>query len=363
MTINSYIKWFGKYTFSQRPLGPVDFLILAELSMLSFEPVLNGKESIKLKDIDPEKIPDEMVEDSPDRRFNKRQLKEMILSKRFKNLEVKYVKRIFSEENSNQFYAITIVFPNGNLYISYRGTDITMVGWKEDFIIAQQDTFLAQEQAVEYLKDVLNKESGRFYIGGHSKGGNIGLYAAFHLAEEEAERFIHGFSFDGPGMRKDMKELPAYPYVIDKMTKYRTYNNIIGAVYNQFEQYKVVHSTGLLLGGHDVYYWQINPITGDFLYAKDVSSLSKKYADRFMQWVESLPIEDRKLASDTLFVVFNDCKDVYDLAKKGPKDLINIKKSLATYPIEDQKKLKSIFKTLLKYLFVFNKETKQIEQK
>ena len=312
MTINSYIKKFGKYTFEQRPLGPVDFLIFAELSMLSFDTIVDESGRVVLKDLDPDNIPSEVVDDSPDRRFNLRQLKEMIVSNRFKDLEVKNIRRIFSEENVNQFYAITIVFPNGDFYISYRATDISLIGWKEDVLIAQQDTFLAQEQALEYLKEVLNQESGRFYVGGHSKGGNMALYSAFHLSEEEAKRLIQAQSFDGPGMRKSILHLPAYPYVIDKMVKYRTYNNVIGSLYNQFERYKVVHSTGLLFGGHDVYYWQINPITGDFLYAKDVSSLSKKYADRFMQWVESLPIEDRKLASDTLFVVFNDCKDVYE---------------------------------------------------
>ena len=362
MTINSYIKKFGKYTFEQRPLGPVDFLILAELSMLSFDSIVNENGSVILKDLDPENIPPVVVEDSPDRRFNARQLKEMILSERFKNLEVKNIKRIFSEENVNQFYAITIVFPDGDFYISYRATDISLIGWKEDFLIAQQDTFLAQEQALEYLKEALKQESGRFYVGGHSKGGNMALYSAFHLSEEEAKRLIQAQSFDGPGMRKSIRQLPAYPYVIDKMIKYRTYNNVIGSLYNQFERYKVVHSTGLLFGGHDVYYWQINPITGDFLYAKDISAPAKKYSQRFMIWLETLPIEDRKLATDTLFKVFNDCKDVYDLPKKAPKDLLMIKKSLKEYPEEDQKKLKLIFKTLLQYLFAFNNNKKIIEE-
>ena len=361
MTINSYIKKFGKYTFEQRPLGPVDYLLLAELSMISFDNLVNENGSVILKDIDPDNIPSEVVEDSPDRRFNLRQLQEMIRSERFKNLEVKNVRRIFSEEDVNQFYAITIVFPNGDFYISYRATDISLIGWKEDFLIAQQDTFLAQEQALEYLKEALNNESGRFYVGGHSKGGNMALYSAFHLSEEEARRLILALSFDGPGMRKSIFQLPAYPYVIDKMVKYRTYNNVIGSLYNQFEKYKVVHSTGLLFGGHDVYYWQINPLTGDFLYAKDISAPAKKYSDRFMLWLESLPIEDRKLATDTLFKVFNDCKDVYDLPKKAPKDLVLIKKNLKDYSPEDQNKLKVIFKTLLQYLFAFNKNINKEE--
>ena len=351
MNINSYIKKFGKFAFEERPFNHVDALVLCELSMFSFESVLGDDESIQLKDLDLENHIKEMVYDSPDRRFNKNQIRAMVESPRYRDLAVKYIRREFSIELVNQFYAITIVFPNGDFFVSFRGTDISMIGWKEDFLLATQDTFLAQHQALEYLKDVINKEKGDFYIGGHSKGGNVAFYSALHLNEEESKRVKEIYSFDGPGIKKDIKELPGYPYVIDKMIKFRTHNNMIGSMYNQFDKYKVVHSPGLLFGGHDVYYWQVSSKTGDFVYAKDVSSVSKRYMKRFMNWVESLPVEDRKLATDTLFVVFHDCNDIYDLAKYWVKDLINIKKSLKHYSQEDQDKLKNIFKTLLKYLF------------
>ena len=355
MNVNSYIKKFGDYTFEERPFGYVDSLIFSELSMFSFDSVLEGKESIQLKDINLDKYINSLVYDSPDRRFNKNQIRAMVKSNRYKDLTIKYVRREFSKELVNQFYAITIVFPNGDFYVSFRGTDISMIGWKEDFLLATQETFLAQEQAREYLKYVIKKENGNFYIGGHSKGGNVAFYSALHLTEEESKRVIEIYSFDGPGMRKDIKELPGYPYVINKMTKFKTFNNMIGSMYNQFEKCKVVHSPGLLFGGHDVYYWQVNSRTGDFMYAKDVSGTSKRYMKRFMNWVESLPIEDRKLATDTLFIVFNDCNDIYDLAKYWVKDLLNIRKSLKHYSKEDQDKLKNIFKTLLKYLFGLEK--------
>ncbi len=358
MNINSYIRKFGKYTFEERPFNHVDALIFSELSMISFEPVLKDKEFVTLKDIELKDILKEMVSDSPDKLYNKNQIRAMVESDRYKDLTIKYMRREFSKELVNQFYAITILFPNGDFYVSYRGTDVSMIGWKEDFLLATQDTYLGQEQALDYLRSVIQKEQGRFYIGGHSKGGNLAFYSTLHLTEEESQRLIESYSFDGPGMRKDIKELPSYPFVIDKMVKFRTYNNVIGATFNQMDKYKVVHSTGLLFGGHDLYYWQISPTTGDFSYAKDISSLSKKYSDRFMKWVESLPIEDRKLATNTLFEVFHDCNDIYDLAKNWVKDLLNIKKSLNNYSEEDQKKLKMIFKTLLQYLFNFNKVKK-----
>ena len=151
MNINSYIKKFGKFAFEERPFNHVDALVLCELSMFSFESVLGDDESIQLKDLDLENHIKEMVYDSPDRRFNKNQIRAMVESPRYRDLAVKYIRREFSIELVNQFYAITIVFPNGDFFVSFRGTDISMIGWKEDFLLATQDTFLAQHQALEYL--------------------------------------------------------------------------------------------------------------------------------------------------------------------------------------------------------------------
>ncbi len=248
MNLNGYIKKFGKYTFEEKAFNDVDAIVLAELAMCSLEKYANKKGVILLKNIDPKTIDKEVVHDSPDRAFNKTQLKNMVESKRFQDCIVKDIDRRFSVELVNQFYAITIVLPNGNFYVAFRGTDITLVGWKEDFYLAIDDKFLAQDQGLEYLKKAIKKNSGRFYVGGHSKGGNVSVYACLNLPKEETNRLIHCYSFDGPGLRKKVEEFPSYEAVEKKIIKYRTYYNMIGAMFNQTKRYKVVHSTGLLFG-------------------------------------------------------------------------------------------------------------------
>lgn len=355
MNINSFIQKFGKYTFEKRPFDDVDAIILAELSMISFETLLDKKGEICLKNIKISQLTPDIFYDSPDRSFNKKQLIEMTKSHRYKNIVVKNVKRIFSEENYNQFYAITIVLPNGDLYLSFRGTDITLVGWREDFIMAQQDFYLGQHQAYDYTQEVISNCDSRFYLGGHSKGGNLAFYVALQLNEKEAERLIYSYSFDGPGLRVPMKEFPGYQFVSDKMIKYRTFNNLIGAVFNQMKNYKVIHSTGLLLGGHDLYYWQINPKTGDFNYAKDVSFLSKRYTNRLMSWINSLPDSEKETATDAFFEIFKNCKTIYDLPTKAPIALLNMKNVVNSYPKEDQEMLQRNLKKLVEYLVRFDK--------
>ena len=194
MNVNAYIKKFGSKTFDERPFSDVDALILAELPMINYEPLLNSDGEIQLCNIKPEDITDELFADSPDRKFNRNQLINMINSKRFRELKVTNIRRIFSDEAFNQFYAVTVILPTNELYIVFRGTDITATGWKEDFVIALKDTFLGQLQGLEYVRDIIHSRDENFYIGGHSKGGNIAFFATLHLTEEEANRLIKAYS-------------------------------------------------------------------------------------------------------------------------------------------------------------------------
>ena len=360
MYLNSYIKKFGKYTFEERPFNDVDAMALSAISMVSFDDYVKETGQVILKDIDFESIDKNIFYDSPVRKTNKEQLINMILSKRYQNLVVKNIRRIFSEKNVNQFYAITIVLPDGTLFLSFRGTDITLIGWKEDFILSIKDSILSQEQAEEYTNEVLANTTNMFYLGGHSKGGNIAFYSALHLKDEYLDRFIRAYSFDGPGFRNDMKLFPAYEKTIHKLTKYRTYNNLIGSMFNQMKQYSVVYSNGLLLGGHDLYYWQINPVTGRFKLSKDISPISKLYTKRFMEWVDSVSIEDRVLATESFFEIFKDCKTIYDLPSKAPKDILKMKQVIDNYPKEDRDRIFTIVKRLIKYLLtpIGNKKDK-----
>ena len=123
------------------------------------------------------------------------------------------------------------------------------------------------------------------------------------------------------------------------------------------KKYKVVYSPGLLFGGHDPFYWQVNPRTNDFRYAKDISRGSKKYSKRVMKWVESLTYEDRELATDALFAVFGKNATVYDLYRYFFQNIKNLKKVMKRYTKAERKRLKAI----LRRLFGFILNTKRVQ--
>ena len=362
MNINGYINKFGEKTFNEVPFNDVDALILSELSYINIDLLFDeGNNSVCLKDIDINKLTKEVFYGSVDYAFNKTMLKRMITSKRYQDIICKDVVQYFSIENVNQFYALTIVLPNNDIFISYRGTDITLIGWKEDFLITYQQTITAQKQAFEYAKDILSKCDNRFYLGGHSKGGNLAFYSALNLDESYDQRFIGAYSFDGPGFADGIKHYESYQRVKRRLFKFLTYFDVIGSVFSDVKRHKVVHSTGLLFGGHDPFFWQIDFRTGDFAYAKEVASASRAMNKNFARWLNSLTYEDRELATKVLFEIFHE-RTVFDLLKNFGKDIVLSRKVLADYSKEDQDKLKNIIKNFFKYAIFFTSHSEKAKQ-
>ena len=163
---------------------------------------------------------------------------------RYADMEVGMNRRKFDKRHANQFFATTFRFGTFS-YIAFRGTDITLTGWKEDFFLVFEKKIKAQEQAAEYVQDVLKQVNGPFYFGGHSKGGNLAEYAALMLSPDQQERLLGVYSFDGPGSMTDMRALSSFPALESRFAKYLTHNDMIGVVYNRIENPKIVYATGL----------------------------------------------------------------------------------------------------------------------
>ena len=362
MNINGYIKANKDKSFNELPFSYVDGLIYSELAYINFDIILGKKKEMAFKSMRKRMLTKEVFEGSVDANKNKIMLNLMRHSKRYENTVVRNVKRLFSNEDANQFLAVTFVLEDGTLFLSYRGTDTTLIGWKEDAFLTYKDTIKAQEQALNYARYALRGKDNPFYLGGHSKGGNLAFYTALNLSLDKAKQLINAFSYDGPGFKNGITKFPRYNNVRIKMVKFLTYNDVIGSFFNNIKNAKVVHSTGLLFGGHDPFYWQVLSKSNDFWYAKSTSRASKKYSKRVMRWLESLTYDDRKLATDALFEVFNNNITIYDLFRNFLKNLTMIKKSLAKYSDEEKEKLKAIIKRLLGFLLNSSK-VKDIKKK
>lgn len=365
MNINKFLRTYGHKSFDEFPFNDVDALILSELSYVNLHLLTNDPvEGFILKKVSYKDLQrKDVYAGSVDARKNKKMLNLMARSRRYKNIIVRDIVSYFSEELFNQFYAITVILPNEEMFISYRGTDTSLIGWREDFSIIYDQDILAQRQGLDYLLNVVEKNNYRFRLGGHSKGGNIAFYCAFHLPVLYDKRFIHGYSFDGPGFREGILQFRNFRRVIKRLTKYLTYNDFIGSIYNNINNYKVVYSNGLLLGGHDPFYWKVNKHNGQFKTAYEISNRAKRINYKFKTWLDSLTQQEKLLAVDAIFKITRSCKTIYDLLKQLPKIIFSIRKSLSIYSTEDRTIVKRIYRRLLSLMLSRKRTNNFIQEK
>ena len=141
-------------------------------------------------------------------------------STRYEGLYMNYILDKFHIDVVEQFYAMTFIFDKF-IFVGFRGTDTTFIGWKEDFNIALMDVIPSQVDATEYLNKVGNLIDKPILVGGHSKGGNLSLYATMYCENNIRNRIHRIFNHDGPGFNKDVYETKEFLDVKDKMMHYK----------------------------------------------------------------------------------------------------------------------------------------------
>jgi hypothetical protein len=216
-----YIKWRGDLELSQSEFNEIDNLILSRFSYFPFDKIINYNEVITIKELG--------------ERFSKQDIKKLTIlwkddielfpimsnSKRFGTMKAtKFVNKI-EVENEKQFSAITIIMPDNTLYVSFRGTDNTIVGWKEDFNMSFKSHIASQISAKEYLNMIAELyPNKKIRVGGHSKGGNIAVYSAIFATPQIRDRIINVYNNDGPGFCEDILETQEYQEMINKVHTY-----------------------------------------------------------------------------------------------------------------------------------------------
>ena len=348
MNIVGYVKKFGDKTFKELPFNDIDALIFSEISYLNIDLLFTGHRFVKLKDLVIEDKK-EFYYSSVDSFNNRRLFESMMKSKRYGNVKIGYGKGNVNLKTNEQFYALTIILPDKTRFISFRGTDITISGWKEDLLIAFQEGIPSQKSALKYVKEVLKKFDTNFYLGGHSKGGNLAIYSALHMGKRYEKRLIKAFSFDGPGFRSNIYNLDSYRRISNRFEKYLTTHDMIGVIYNKNPNPKIVYSDGILLGGHDLFAWNIKRNEPTFVYAKERSAFSKESEVALMNWLYSEDDDSKEIAVKMVFDILGDSKTVFDLLLNAGRLITNGKKSYDKYPPEQKEKVKEIFKQLGKY--------------
>ena len=222
---------------------------------------------------------------------------------RFSGLRVGAFAERFDTDEQTQTAALTFLLPDGTLVLSFRGTDYSLVGWKEDFNMAFQYPVPAQRMAADYICAVAKLWPGDMILTGHSKGGNSAVYAAMNAPAKIRKRITAVYSLDGPGFPEHVVTSEPYLSTVSKVHKIVPDSSIIGMVLETPEPCVVVKADCEGLMQHFAFAWQID---GDaFVRVDDIAPSSHEFNSSFNRWMTSLSREEREHAVDALFQVIH----------------------------------------------------------
>ena len=200
-----------------------------------------------------------------------------------------------------QFAAVTFRLTDDLSYVAFRGTDSTLVGWKEDFNLAYRCPVPSQVEAARYLADVAGRVGGELVVGGHSKGGNLAVYAAASVPADVGGRITRGFSHDGPGFLPEFLSTGEFANVAPRIDKTLPQSSLVGMLLEQQEGFRVVKSNRLLIWQHDPFSWRVDG--RDFVYLDDLAPDARYLDAAISAWLSSRTNEERERFIDTLYSV------------------------------------------------------------
>ena len=260
-------------------------------------------------------------------------------SRRFAKLKLRDFVDLIDPDESMQVAAMTAELGDGSVYVAFRGTDNTLVGWREDFNFSFMDRTGGQVTAAQYLNRVLKNTTGPVYVGGHSTGGNFAMYAAAFCNPAVSRKIVRIYSNDGPGVNESIAVKPAYQAMLGKSIKLIPEQSIVGLLLSGQGPFKIIRSVESGLRQHDPTTWIVE---GDhFARAMSRSQSSVTFDRTISTWLAGLSPLDRKKFIDSLFSVleFSGAETVSDLKGNKLAAAAGMLKAMSGLSFEDQKVL------------------------
>ena len=325
-----YLLWRGDLTMEAVPPNAVDTLILSELSYIHFEGLVPGDFLHPV----PLKVAAEAFAALPDREDRDRVKQDGVLlaacaqAPRFAELKLCFYRSELLPQLQSQFAAVTWLLPGGGAVVTYRGTDLTITGWKEDFNMSFQPQVPAQEKALWYLEAFARVHRGPIRLAGHSKGGNLAVYAAAKAQPELQERILSVHNHDGPGFHSAMLRDPGYRAILPRVRTFVPQSSVVGMLLEHEEPYTVVKSRQLSLLQHEPFSWEV--LGGDFVRMEEIDENSRFLDRTIKQWLADTSIEERNAFVDAVYelLTLGQIDDLREIIL--PKNVLRYLRTLST---------------------------------
>lgn len=319
-----HVRQVGDVPFETRPFDELDSMALTQVVYMPMEGLDLQTDSASLAEVRAyiDRTWPERFADLYQRK--RRELTNLCAEKpRYAGIRLyRYVNHIDPMQET-QFCACTFLLPGDERYVAFRGTDLTIAGWKEDLNMSFQ-TVPAQGEAVAYVQTAASRFGGKLMLGGHSKGGHLAVYAACHVTPETQDRLRRVYSFDGPGVDDATLAGEGYSRIWERIDSFIPQSSVVGMLLCYHPVYRVVKSNSIGLLQHDVLTWQIRDGAFEFLHDLDLGTRMSDEALRL--WIDRLSLPERRMLTDTVFglIATLDSETVDPLVQDLPRSSVKL---------------------------------------
>lgn len=298
-----YLKWRGDLRLSQDGFNNIDAVILSRLSYIQLDGIVGDGEPLSLKAAADRFFADEKRPEQVLWKGDAELLRATADSNRFGDLTLSDYINIIDGDSRMQFSAVVIDLGGGRRFLSYRGTDNTLVGWQEDFAMFCHFPLPSQQKALDYFEAEAARFDGRFILGGHSKGGNLAVYAAAFCDDHLRGRIDAVYSLDGPGFERKNLENSAFEDICDKIHTYVPQSSVFGMMLEHQEAYTVVQSRRKGFMQHDIYSWEVDRT--DLISLPKTTATSAFFDHTLTSFIDGMTFEEREQLAEGVFEILN----------------------------------------------------------
>lgn len=317
--ILDYLEWRGDLSFNNDPVSDIDFLIFSRLAYIPFDRIVYERPtedcitlgyacSKVLENVNNQILELSAKEDSD-------LLRLLQSSARFSELEIACYTKILNEDIEEQFAAVTFILPDKTCVIAFRGTDSTVIGWKEDLNMGFAGNVPSQLDSVKYIDRIAEYYKKKIMVCGHSKGGNLAIYASTFCSTQTKKLIAAVRNMDGPGFNENVSFTTNYTLPEALIRTYVPQSSIVGMLLEHNEEFTIIHSTRVGILQHDVYSWQL--IGNQFETMENLTD-SSQFIDKLLKnWLIEMNPDLREKMIDGLYNIISSSDSV------TIKDLIN----------------------------------------
>ena len=325
--IFDYLKWREDLTFTQNELNEVDSLILVNLVYAHFDNIVptDFNKTIRIQDACNRFLAlpaDKQVVRGKEDIDLVKAIKD---TPRFKDVLCSGYREIYDAHREIQFCAMTYEIDNHTRFVAYRGNDNFVEGWKEDLNLSFK-IVPAQRLALTYLKDTIKELRWRqkIVIGGHSKGGNLAMYAAANLDNNEFKKITHISNFDGPGFDFKQIDKGVFNKLLPVLTTYTPTMSFVGNLMDHIGAFTYIESSQNSFMQHDPYTWQV--LGKSFVYAKGPDETSKLIKKTIDTWLTTITYDERQKVIDSIYelVQASGARELQDILPSMIKNFKNV---------------------------------------